>query len=599
MNICTNCQTENPSVAKFCMNCGTPFNPTCTNCQNPLPPQATFCPHCGIPTTTRNLPPILATGERRIVTIMFADISGFTALSEKLDPEQVRTLMNTCFDHLVPIIEQYDGVIDKFIGDEIMALFGAPTAHEDDPFRAVRAAWEMMAALEKFNQQQDTNLGIHIGINTGLVVAGGIGSQGRQNYSVLGDAVNLAARLEEISQRGEIWVGPDTFRHSQHAFRFDKLDPIRVKGKQHPVQVYRVLGPKHQPERVRGLAGLTSPMVGRQQEITTIHTATNALLNHQQTSLIWISGEAGLGKSRLLSEWQTNTAPPAHWVTAQCLSYGHRLAYHLLIDLVRQLAHIPAAATDDEAYQHLHQLINQTFPDNHTDALTYLAHLLNLHTTHTAKLTIDPQSLQARYLTILRQLLQTISQEKPLILIIEDIHWADPASTELLSKLLTLSETAPILFCVATRPEPDTPGWRLLTAARDVLDANHIHEINLTTLSNQDSQQLIANLLEIESLPTVIRQLILERAEGNPFFVEEVIRMLIDQGYIFQENGRWHAHPNINTVDIPDNLQGLLLARIDRLPEETKQTLRIAAVIGRQFSLKVLQEVLNHTNSTP
>jgi len=212
----------------------------------------------------RESAPALA-GERKPVTIIFADISGFTAMSERLDPEQVRKMMNTCFDHLVPVIEKYEGTVDKFIGDEIMALFGAPVAHEDDPERALRAALEMMEALEEFNAQHRTNLGIHMGINTGLVIAGGIGSRRQQEYSVMGDAVNLAARLEDASERGEILVGPSTYRLTAPLFELEAREPIRVKGKAEPVPIYRLTGQKAAPGLVRGIEGLRSPLVGRGQ----------------------------------------------------------------------------------------------------------------------------------------------------------------------------------------------------------------------------------------------------------------------------------------------------------------------------------------------
>ncbi|MCI0397167.1 MAG: AAA family ATPase [Chloroflexi bacterium] len=590
------------------MNCGTALPLACAQCGMALPAGAKFCMNCGHQVSSALAAPAVAapertspighSGERRVVTVMFADISGFTAMSEKMDPEQVRSLMNSCFDHLVPIVEKYEGVVDKFIGDEIMALFGAPTAHEDDPMRAMRTALEMMDALTDFNEKYDTNLGMHAGINTGLVVAGGIGSQGRREYSVMGDTVNLAARLESASERGEILVGPDTYRMAAPLFEFEKLEPIQVKGKSEPIQIYKLLGHKAQPDRVRGLAGLESAMVGRDAELAILMKLSEAVQAGLGRAALVI-GEPGLGKSRLIAEWRKVTSGPGagrplRWAEGRCLSYGQGLAYHLLIDLLRSLIGVPAGAGEPETRTALIAFSEELFGEGAMDVYPYLGHLLSLKLEGEAEERIrmlDPQALQSQYLAALRRLILALAARQPLVLVFEDIHWADPSSTELLIKLLPLVSETALLFCFITRPDHDAPGWKLASAAREQLGAS-LAELNLHTLSDEESRQLISNLLEIEALPERIRALILKKAEGNPFFVEEVIRMLIDRGAIVKENSRWAARAEIENVEIPDNLQGLLLARIDRLPDDVKHTLRVASVIGRQFSVKVLEEVL-------
>jgi class 3 adenylate cyclase len=533
-------------------------------------------------------------GERKQVTIMFADISGFTAMSEKMDPEQVRSLMNACFDHLVPAIKKYDGTVDKFIGDEIMALFGAPLAHENDPERALRAALEMQELLRGFNEKNETSLGLHFGINTGPVIAGGIGSQAQQQYSVIGDAVNLASRLEDASESGEIFAGPDTYRMTAPLFEFETLAPIRVKGKSEPVSVYKLLRVKAMPGRVRGLTGLTSAMVGRDAEL-------NALINAiRKGGAVVVVGEAGLGKSRLIAEWkQASPLANVTFVEGRCLSYGQGLAYHLLIDLLYSLIGVPPAAEPAEMESALRKMIEALFAGSAMEVFPYLGHLLSLPLegeAHERVLVLDPQALQAQYLNALRQLLKALADQRALVVILEDIHWADPSSIELLIKLLPLSardqaEGQPILFCALSRPDQDTPGWRWVESARASL-ADRFNEIHLQPLTEADSRQLVSNLLEVEALPEVVRHTILQKSEGNPFFVEEVIRMLIDRGAIVRQGERWAALKEIENVEIPDSLQGLLMARIDRLPEDVKRTLRVASVIGRQFAVKVLEEVL-------
>jgi class 3 adenylate cyclase len=539
-------------------------------------------------------------GERKLVTIMFADISGFTAMSEKMDPEQVRSLMNACFDALVPAIRKYGGTVDKFIVDEIMALFGAPTAHENDPERALRAALEMMEALRLFNAQRNTDLGLHFGVNTGAVIAGGIGSQQQQQYSVMGDAVNLASRLEDASDRGDIFVGPDTYRLTAPLFEFEALEPIRLKGKAEPVPIYKLLRAKAQPGRVRGLAGLESAMVGRDAELAALLKASDAARSGTGGVAV-IIGEPGLGKSRLIAEWRGDVqlnapAPMPRWAEGRCLSYGQGLAYHLLIDLLYSLIGVPPAAEPTEAQAALRALTAELFGDGALEVYPYLAHLLSLSLegeAHERVKALDPQALQSQYLAALRRLLNSLAARGPLIVILEDIHWADPSSTDLLIKLLPLTQEAPLLFCALTRPEPDAPGWRWVTAARELAPVGAaLTEITLHPLTEADSRQLVANLLEVEALPERTRALILQKAEGNPFFVEEVIRMLIDRGGIVRQGNGWAAMKEIENVEIPDNLQGLLMARIDRLPEDAKRTLRVASVIGRQFAVKVLEQVL-------
>src|SRR5438552_6291002 len=239
--------------------------------------------------------------ERKIVTILFSDVSGFTALAEQKDPEEVRALMNACFESLVPIVEKYGGTIDKFIGDEIMALFGAPTAHEDDPERALRAGLEMMDAIAAFNRVHKTQLNLHIGINSGPVIAGQIGTENHRDYSVMGDAVNLAARLEDASSSGEIFVGPNTYRQTAHAFEFEEIPPLRLKGKEAPVQVHRLIRAKTKAKSRRGIAGLPTQLVGRDSELDRVKGAFQ-LLERGHGGIYAVLGEAGVGKSRLIAE---------------------------------------------------------------------------------------------------------------------------------------------------------------------------------------------------------------------------------------------------------------------------------------------------------
>jgi len=541
-------------------------------------------------------------GERKVVTALFADVVGSTSLAEQMDAEDWTAIMNRAFDRLSPAVYHYEGTIARLLGDAMLAFFGAPVAHEDDPVRAVRAGLDLMAAVREYaaevQRDHDIEFAMRVGINTGPVVVGDVGSDLKYEYTAMGDAVNLAARMQSAARPMTVLISEHTYRFVAPVFDCVDLGPLEVKGKADPVRVYEVQGAKAAPGRVRGLAGLESPMVGRDAELAALVQLSRAVQAGLGRVAV-IVGEPGLGKTRLIGEWKAATAAeadpaPLRWAEGRCLSYGQGLAYHLLIDLLRSVIGVPAAAGEPETRAALQTLTDDLFGDSALDVYPYLAHLLSLPLDGAALERVrllDPQALQAQYLAALRQLLRTLAGRRPLGLIFDDIHWADPSSTDLLIKLLPLTAEAPLLFCFVTRPDHDAPGWKLVTAARELTGAS-LTELTLNPLSDADSRQLVSNLLEIEALPEGIRTTILKRAEGNPFFVEEVIRMLIDRGAILKKDDHWAAGKEIETVEIPDNLQGLLLARIDRLPEDVKRTLRVASVIGRQFSVKVLEQVL-------
>jgi class 3 adenylate cyclase len=539
-------------------------------------------------------------GERKIVTVLFADVVGSTAMAEHMDPEEWTEMMNGAFDWMSPSIYKYEGTIARLMGDALLAFFGAPVAHEDDPSRAIRSAMDMLEAMRDYAELTKARFGmdfaIRIGINTGSVVVGEVGSDLKYEYTAMGDAVNLASRLQSAARPMRTLISQDTYRFVAPLFEFNDLGQIEVKGKTEPVQIYEVVGMKTQPGKVRGLSGLTSPMVGRQAELSALTELSHSLRGGQGGVAI-ITGEAGLGKSRLLAEWQLDLARQGmsfQWLEGHCLSYGQRLAYHLLINLLQAILGVQPTASEADTHAALVELVHQLF-ENELEIYPYLGHLLSLNLGGAALekvQSLDPQSLQNQYRIALTHLFQRLSARNPLLVVLEDIHWADPASVELITQLMPQVKTSRILFCILARPDLEAPGWRLVMHAEENLK-EYLTEIILNPLSESDSRQLVSNLLEIEALPDGIRERILGKAEGNPFFVEEVIRMLIDTGTLQHNENRWELTQNIEHVEIPDNLQGLLLARIDRLPENARRTLRVASVIGRQFSVKVLEQVMN------
>jgi class 3 adenylate cyclase len=622
---CSDCQTENPAGAHFCLSCGAPLARQCSNCRAELPTGARFCMHCGQATRASSasdearLARLAATapdplarkvraadqlaGERRIVTVLFADVVGSTALAHQVGAETWIAIMNGALDRITPAIYRYEGTIARLLGDGLWAFFGAPVAHEDDPVRAVNAALDLVAAIQDYavalRRRHGIDFAMRACLNTGPVVIGAVGEDLRFEYTAMGATVNLAARLKFAAGPMAILITEETHRFVGPLFDTRDLGPIEVKGVPNPVCVYQVTGPRARPGRLRGLdtAGLQSPMVGRDTELGILLQLCEAV-RAGLGRVVLIMGDPGLGKTRLIAEWKAAMAGQAaaqpHWAEGHCLSYGQGLAYHLLRDLLRSALGVSQLADEAETHAALSRLADDLFGPQADEVCPYLAYLLSLQLEENALEQVrllDPQALQAQVLAALRRLFQALAARRPLALIVEDLHWADPSSVDLLVRLLPLASSAPLLVCLVTRPDRDSPGWRLVTAARELLGGS-LTEINLQALSDSDSRRLVANLLEIEALSEETRSLILKKAEGNPFFVEEVIRMLIERGSIVRSERGWVVASPIQAIDIPDNLQGLLLARIDRLPEEIKHTLRVAAVIGRQFPVRVLEQVL-------
>jgi class 3 adenylate cyclase/tetratricopeptide (TPR) repeat protein len=541
--------------------------------------------------------PLPQTGERKLVTVLFADISGFTSLSERADPEIIRTLINQIFERMVPLIEHNGGTVEKFIGDEIMAIFGAPVAHENDAERAVRTAIEMMNTLSQFNAEKKLNLGMHIGVNTGLVIAGMLGTLQHQQYGVLGDTVNLAARLEDASERGQIFVGPNTHRLTSPLFEYTEVGPIQVKGKAKPVLVYQVVGTRTHPGNVRGLetVGLRSRLVGRETELAALTEKIKGVV-HGRGGIVGVIGDAGMGKSRLTVEARrAGETLPLVWLEGRALSYGQTISYWPFREILRQACNITDQDEEAQVWQKLEEQARAFFPNEVAQIMPALASILALplpeeYAQQTRQL--DVETLRRQFFLSMRRFIERLAQTLPLVMVFEDLHWADQSSVDLLEHLLPLVKTSRLLILVVTRPEFRSPGGRLLgRVMQEYRDA--FTGVWLEPLSRQQSAQLLTNLLSLESLPARFQSLVVEKAEGNPFYVEEVIRALIALNAIVfnPANGQWQASRQIESVNIPDTIQGIIMARVDQLGEEMKEVLRLAAVIGRAFSFRLLQAI--------
>lgn len=631
MKRCNNCQSENPDEVQYCLACGVGLPTRCTNCQSELPDNARFCMFCGHPVITKSAadedrqdqlvaatPSPLAqklrasshlSGDKRPVTALLFDVVGSTELTQKVSPETWDEIINGFFEVLTPAIYRYEGSIARLLGDSLLAFFGAPVVHEDDPERAVNAALDAMTAGKVYASQIQADYGlefpIRASLNTGDIVVGPVRDNLNYDYTAKSGAVNLVSRIKFASKANAIIVTDATHRFIAPLFETEPFCTLEVKGHDKSVQTYIVTDRREQPESVRGLRGLESPMVGRENELLTLIRLSETVRAGLGRAIL-ITGEPGIGKTRLMREWQhaiqaekidAQNPPTANallWSECRGLSFGSSQPYHMVVDGLRSLIGVSDWENEKETRTALHRTLQLYFEQDDPEVTTVLSHLLSLPIVAEQQALIqllDPEGMLAKYQSAILKLVNNIAKRQPLFLILEDLHWADPSSIEVISQILPLVNELPILICMITRMDQDSAGWSLVTTSRQTMRGS-LTEIDLLALTEQESRTLVANLLEIEALPEEVRKLILQRAEGNPFFVEEVIRMLIDRRAIVRQGDGWVAGNEIDQIEIPENLQGLLLARIDRLPDEVREILRVAAVIGRQFSVKVLAEVL-------
>ncbi len=536
-------------------------------------------------------------GERKPVTIMFADIVGSTALAETLDPEDWREILVGAHRLVGDAVHRYEGTIAQLLGDGVLAFFGAPVTHEDDPLRAVRAALDLQESLDVYAATLAPSIPavrMRVGIDTGTVVVGQIVHEQQVEYTATGDALNRAARLQGAAAPGAVLVSDAIFQAIRHAVIAVDLGPIGIKGSKWPLRVHEVQGLDATGRGGRPAASVRSALVGRTTELQAL-VALTAAVRAGVGRVAVVIGEPGVGKSRLVDEWRRDAGSGIRWVEAECLSYGEGLPYHLVITLVRSLMGVTPTATETDTTAAIAALTGR-LPGPHGDeARAFLSHLLSLRLAEPdleAVQGVNPQGFQVRYTEALRRILVAMAAEGPVTLVLEDIQWADSASAAVLARLLPLVGSAPLIVCLVTRPDEATPGWGLVTAARDLPGAV-LTELRLAPLSTPEVVTLISSLVRSGDLPADLQSVILERAEGIPLFVEEIVRVLFERGALRRDAaGRLQPIDGSAATDIPDTLNRLLLARIDRLADEPKRTLRVASVLGREFLVRILDDVL-------
>ena len=502
-------------------------------------------------------------GERKQVTVMFCDMVGFTSLSERLGPEEIYTLMDQVYEILIHKVHEYEGTVNEMTGDGIMALFGAPIALEDACQRAIRSAFAIHREINQLSDQLKSEKKIpavtmRIGIHTGPVVVGTLGNDLRVDFKAVGDTVNLASRMEGLADPGTTYVTEDIFKLTEGFFRFEALGKKRIKGKDETVSVYKVLSAKEDVYRPRlgSERIIYSKMVGRESELNRLELQVMKAINGEG-SVVSIIGEAGIGKSRLVAELKTGeTMKKVTLLEGRAISIGKNLSFHPIIDLSKQWVGIRADDDEARALDKLEAAIKRLFPEEYGEVLPFVAILMGMklsgrHAQRTKG--IEGEALKRLILKSVRDLLIKVSERTPLVIVIEDFHWADTSSVELMESLFRLAETHRILFINLFRPGYKETGDRLSASLKD----SHVHyyvEMVLERLPGKTSEALVRNMLRISGLQHALVEKIAERAGGNPFFIEEVVRSLIDEQALLPKGGTFQLTEKAERIPIPKTI---------------------------------------------
>jgi class 3 adenylate cyclase/tetratricopeptide (TPR) repeat protein len=585
---CPKCQTENPETRKFCLECAAKLVLVCAQCGTENLPPDKFCGECGQTlekkdVTVRIEPSI--EGERKQVTALFSDLSGYTAMTEKLDPEEVKEIMGRIFGEIISVVNKYDGCIEKFIGDAIVALFGVPKAHEDDPVRAIRAAREIHEIVDavspRFESRVGKRLSMHTGINTGLVVTGEVTME-RGALGVTGDTVNVASRLSGIAEPGEILVGEDTYRQAEGLFNFAPLTPVSVKGKAEPIRACRVLSPKEEPTKTHRLSGLRSELIGRKVEMSQLKEAAQRLLEGKG-AIFYITGDAGTGKSRLIEEFKaTLDLNRIQWREGHSYAYASNIPYFPLMELLSRVWQIEEGDSQERLKQKIEAGITNLMGDG-KDVIPFIGSLYSIKYPEIEN--ISPEYWKMKLHESIQSIVSALTRRAPAVICLEDLHWTDPSSIELLRTIL-LKFNYPALFLCVSRPQ-----FSLFTSQQLSGIGKFYYEVRLQDLSPTEAQGMVESLLKTETIPAELRNFIQRKAEGNPFYLEEVINSLIETETLIEKGNTWVLTRPLAGIDIPSNVQGVISARLDRLEKETKRILQEASVIGRAFLYEILKRI--------
>jgi class 3 adenylate cyclase/tetratricopeptide (TPR) repeat protein len=613
---CSNCDTDNLEARRFCLHCGARLSLVCPDCHFENQPGDRFCGGCGqsfvqssTPSTVilalqeklkniqRYLPQGLADkilsqrhkieGERRLVTVMFCDMEGFTALTARLGPERAYGLMDEVYEILIHKVQDYEGTVNEMTGDGIMALFGAPIALEDAPQRAIRSAMAIHREMTRFNEKTRRQerefppIRLRIGIHTGSVVVGTLGNDLRVEFKAVGDTVNLAARIEQMAEPGTTYVSDETFNLAEGLFRFESLGKRIVKGKEEPLQLYRVISPTSRKSRfeVSAEQGL-SPFVGRERDLGLLMERFERSKEGRGQAVSIVS-EAGIGKSRLLYEFRKLVInEEVTFLEGRCLSYSRHVSYHPVVDVLKGNFDIQ----DNDADQMIIQKVKKglrTLNLDEPSTLPYLLELLSVADSGIDKIPMSPEAKKDRTIEALKRVVLQGSELRPLIMAIEDLHWIDRNSEDLMEEVLESIAGSRVFLIYTYRPEfIHTWGRR-----------SYHSQITLNRLSDKESMGIMNHLLNTENVEQEVKDLILTKSEGIPFFTEEIIKSFMDLKIIEKTPSNCKLSKNLGNVSIPSTIHDVIMARVDHLPNGAREILRIGSAIEREFDHKVLEKV--------
>ncbi len=582
---CPNCGQQNPQRNRFCGQCGNPLPSTCPACGAANPVGNRFCSMCGSalstpappfrdassspqqPMPSRSAGSNLVERERRLVTILFCDLVGFTPLSERLDPEDVREIQTMYFGRMSKEIRQFGGTVEKYIGDAVLAMFGVPMAHEDDAVRAIRCGLGMQAAITSLaadvGKQWEVELALRVGVNTGEVVSGKWEVAGRKEYDVSGDAVNTAARLQTAAAPGEVLVGEETMWLARKAIRFSERREVILKGKAGVVPVYAALALVEGPTR-RGERGPRTALVGRNDELTLLTSIWVKVVREERPHFVTVLGEPGIGKSRLVAEFEGSVLNEALVLHGRCLPYGEVLGYWALAEILKEATGITATDDRETTYRKLGDLVAQVIGQTEAvwdprEITRHLALLSGLEIDMNQSAALADQS--ALHVSV-RRFIEALAHSQPLIVLLEDLHWADDALLDLIEFMAARVHDVPLLILVQARPEllEKRPAW-----GRGV---RGFTSLSLEPLDEGNGHELVLQLCKEHGLSEEVMQRIGRGAAGNPLFAEELVATIAERG---------------GTTGVPSAIKALISARLDALPPEERRAIQLAAVIGKVF----------------
>jgi class 3 adenylate cyclase/tetratricopeptide (TPR) repeat protein len=588
---CPNCQSANEEQRKFCSACGARLGMACPKCGTVVLSSDRFCSECGVELESK-YPPLKiqeeVSSERKHVTALFADISGYTALSERLDPEELKDIVGPLIAEMANVVIKYEGSVEKFGGDQIMAIFGFPRAHEDDPVRAVKTAMEIHRAAGEISRRVEEAIGqtlsIHIGINSGLAVTGQADFH-HVTQHIAGDTINVASRLCSLAKAGETLVGQLTFDQAVGFFSFEALEPVRVKGKTKAIQIYRLLAPKESPCRTHRVFGRRAELIGRSDELALLAKAVQGLFE-KSASFIVISGEAGTGKSRLIEEFKaTLDLNTINWIEGHAYNYTQNISYYPLIDLINRELGIEENDTPEEVAKKLEARVGELVGAKE-DVVPYLGSLLSLNYPETQG--VSPEFWKSRLYRAVQAILQAQTQKAPTIICLEDLHWADTSFLDFVRSTHIQQRATAITLCTYRPP------LNLFSEQEIDLLGEGYREIRLQDLSLADTHRMVQSILKTEAIPEELRRYIQEKVGGNPFYLEEMLNSLIESGTLICLKGKWRLTRGIEDSDIPPTVHAVITGRIDRLEGPAKHLLQEASVIGRTVPYEIHKRITEY-----